>query len=375
MLYGHVSGELELPSNPNMYYEGRETSSTNIQVYGMFDGVISLANISTQFALALTQRFSKVGVHNYRDAPFQEPALEQFALINRSAQIGLYVGIPDTVPDFIFNHPRSIGIFVCETNRIPKRWVDKCNQFSLIVVPSEYCRRAFQASGVTRRIMVVHHGLEPEYRPAKTLHRTYPFIFYNIFNSHLFPGRKSCEELIRSFCQAFDKNPKVQLRLRVAKTPLIMRLIKQFDAQEVISLDTGSNACTAIFSSIYSDVHCVVHPSKGEGFGLIPFQAIACETPVIAPFSSGMLEYLTHDNALEIKTQGVASAHDVYYQEGDYLLIDEQHLVAQMRYTYKHWETLYSKAQLNGESFRKQFSWPRVLEHFLHHIENLLAFT
>ncbi len=375
MLYGHVSGELELPSNPNMYYEGREASYTNIQVYGMFDGVISLANISTQFAVALTQRFPKVGVHNYRDAPFQEPALERFALINKSAQIGLYIGIPDTVPDFIFDHPITIGVFVCETSRIPQRWVDKCNQFSFIVVPSEYCLKSFQESGVTQSIVVVHHGLEPEYRPTKTMHRTTPFMFYNTFNSLLFPGRKSCEELIRSFCQAFDRNPKVQLRLRVAETALIMGLIKKYGAQEVIHLDTETNASTESFASIYSDVHCVVHPSKGEGFGLIPFQAIACETPVIAPFASGMLEYLTADNAQEIKTLGTAPAHDVYYQEGDYLLIDEDHLVAQMRYVYEYWEMLYSNAQREGESFRQQFAWPKVLGHFLHHIDSLLACT
>ncbi len=136
----------------------------------------------------------------------------------------------------------------------------------------------------------------------------------------------------------------------------------------------SKSASTSDFASIYSDVHCMVHPSKGEGFGLIPFQSIACETPVIAPCSTGMMEYLNTGNAMALRTCCETEGEDVYYKTGTYPMIDEDHLVELLRYAKDNWEIENEKVKQAAPEFREKFSWENVLAELVSLIQSLLEF-
>ena len=64
-----------------------------------------------------------------------------------------------------------------------------------------------------------------------------------------------------------------------------------------------------VLGLIFSRMNCTVHPSRGEGFGLVPLQSLACETPVIAPAVTGMTEYLTPDRAICLPPGPPTPAH------------------------------------------------------------------
>jgi glycosyltransferase involved in cell wall biosynthesis len=147
--------------------------------------------------------------------------------------------------------------------------------------------------------------------------------------------------------------------------------MQHYDAFPLISLDRPDSAATGDFAAIYSQVHCTVHPSKGEGFGLIPFQSIACETPVIAAKSSGMAEYLNENNAMILRTGGEIIADDVYYKSGQYYAIDEEHLVELLRHAEANWEREYNRVKKNAPQFRQRFSWPNVLNDFVNLLDDL----
>jgi glycosyltransferase involved in cell wall biosynthesis len=167
----------------------------------------------------------------------------------------------------------------------------------------------------------------------------------------------------------------VRLRLRVQRTGAVRRCCVKYGIgpdDPLIRIEESKQSPTEAFAAIYSEVHCTVHPSKGEGFGLIPFQSIACETPVIAPRSTGMADYLDESNAMLLRTKGVCDTPDVYYAEGRYPAIDEDHLVELLRHAEANWEAEYGRLQRIAPAFRARHTWDNALAEIVALIGDLI---
>ena len=352
---------------------GEHHPDAQIQFYGPFGEYVSMGNVSMQICHNLVERFNKVAIHNYIPAPWIDKKLESYAGLNSKADIGIFLGTPDTVPSFFYHHPISIGGFVCETDAIDPKWVTVCNKLDLVFVPTHWCRTAFQNSGVTVPVFVLPHGIEEDYRPVDGLRSDSPFVFYNTFHSTSFCSRKSMEELIRAFLNTFTSNDDVVLRLRTDDSPKLKECQRKYNFGTKIQHDPLDPCSTEEFARIYSEVHCTVHPSKGEGFGLIPFQSIACETPVIAPHQTGMADYLNNDNSVAVKTNGRVKGEGVGNSHGTYFSIDEDDLQNKLRYMYDNWDSEKAKLSHQAPAFRDQYAWPNVLSPFFDLIDSLLA--
>ncbi|MFT5112271.1 MAG: glycosyltransferase involved in cell wall biosynthesis [Parasphingorhabdus sp.] len=364
--------KVQIPLEPTFDFVGNKNSDKSIQFYGPLRDPVSMSQVSAQICLAVIRRLGPIAVQNYTTGGWQNPSLQKYEGVNVDAPVAVFYGVPDHVPESVFNHKKTIGGFVCETDHIQDSWVAVCNRFDLIIVPSNWCRQAFLDSGVLRPIMVVAHGLEDEYRPNPTINRPDVFTFYNTFHASSFSTRKSLEELVRTFLRTFGKEEKVMLRLRTESTGYLTDLKKEYEFGNRIWHDANLNCNTQKFADIYSEVHCTVHPSKGEGFGFIPFQSIACGTPVIAPHSTGMADYLNGDNSIKLKTSGRVNGEGVGNAVGTYFAIDEDHLSYCMRYVVNHWETEYQKCNLASSQFRHQYSWENVLEELISCIDGWL---
>jgi|GEM_PF-3381120 len=379
MLHSTASGYMELPESPIGYFnprfcsfEGLYNPDVRVQFYGMFRRCSSIDNVCTQLSHQLISTMNQVGLHSYNGRPFFDHSLTSFAYINKAAPIAIFYGTPDFPPPFFFDHETKIGGFVCETDEVPQRWVRTCNRFDLILVPSRFCKQAFERSGVTTPIGITPHGLEPEYRPLPGRTRRDPYVFFNTVNSHV-PARKGLEELLRCFVRAFPDRSDVQLRIRLKRSDIVDEILADYDLCPQIWVEEIDDSSTADFAAIYSNVHCTVHPSKGEGFGLIPFQSIACETPVIAPQSTGMADFLREDNAMLLRTKGFTNEANVYYKCGSYAVIDEDHLVELMQYAESNWEAECEKVKRIAPAFREKYKWNKVLHKTVTLIKDLAA--
>jgi glycosyltransferase involved in cell wall biosynthesis len=345
-----------------------------VQFCGMFESCFSIATVCTQLAHVLISAFDGVALQSYNDPKYFDQTLAEFDGLDHSAPVGIFYGFPnDVTPDFA-EHAFRIGGFVCETDRIAPEWVETCNSLDLVIVPSTFCRRAFLDSGVRVPVMVVPHGLEPEYRPVGKKRRSKPLVFYNVFNSDSLLERKSAEELIRCFLAAFGSSGEecvLHLRTQMSRSLVDLRL--RYDFGRAILLDFPGSVETAEFARIFSRVHCTVHPSKGEGFGLIPFQSIACETPVIAPAVTGTADYLNEDNAMCLRTSGRTVGVEAGNQAGTYFTIDEDHLVELLHHAHANWEDEYRKVRAAGPELRARYTWDGVTSEFVEVIRTVLA--
>jgi glycosyltransferase involved in cell wall biosynthesis len=370
-----AADSIELSERPRYNYEGRRCRGVAVQMYGMFHDCSSIPNVCGQIARALRAVVPSLALQSYTGGPFFDRDLEPLAGVDRDAPIGFFYGIPDAVEGPVTGHATRIIGLACETDRIPLSWVECCNGFDLAVVPSRYCEKSLRDSGVEVPILVVPHGLESCYRPRREKRRTSPFVFYNVVNGQ-FPARKGLPELARAFRRAFGGRADVVLRLRVNRGFKVRQAFADAGVAEddpQIHIDEQTRLPTEEFAAYYSDVHCTVHPSHSEGFGLIPFQSIACETPVIAPCSTGMADYLTADNAMLLRTNGVCTAPDVYYRAGSHPGVDEDHLVELLRYAEGNWEAEYERVRRVASGFRECHSWPLALRELLPLIRDLVA--
>jgi len=362
------------PGTFDLTLRGKYRPGIRVQFYGMLQSCFSIAAVCTQFGRVLTERLEGVALHSYNGGSFFDPGLREYAGVDRVAPVGFFYGFPHEVPEAFAGHSFRIGGFVCETDRIAQRWVEVCNSLNLVIVPSAFCRRAFHDSGVTVPVMVVPHGLEPEYRPLVKKRRSKPLIFYNVFDQGSLLERKNAEELIRCFLEAFGPSgEECVLRLRTGLSLGLVDIRRRHDFGRAILLDIPDRRDTAGFARIYSEVHCTVHPSRGEGFGLVPFQSIACETPVIAPASTGMADYLDDDNAMCLRTAGRTAGVLGGNQAGTYFKIDEAHLVELLNHTHTNWEDEYRKVRTAGPRLRARYPWDAVLSELIEVIEEVLA--
>jgi hypothetical protein len=171
-----------------------------------------------------------------------------------------------------------------EADRIPNNWVTACDQFDQIIVPMDFLAAAFRASGVTRPVAVVPHGMVV---PRRRLRRQakQPFIFGT--SATALP-RKNLIGVLRAFQRAFprERDEPVCLNVQgrygticaeidraVQDDPRIAVLWKKLDEDE--------------FEAWWDSLDCYVVLSKGEGFGLTPREAILRGIPTIASDNSG----------------------------------------------------------------------------------------
>lgn len=368
-----ASARVDLPqtgTSARRAFEGPLCHGRRVQFYGVLDASSSVVKVGAQIAYRLVRCVEGVAVLG-RAGPPKDENLRKHAGRDPEAPISVYYGTPDGVPPQVFDHATTLGGFVCESDRIPDRWVRRCNRFDLIFVPSRFCRDVFRASGVETPIAIVRHGLEPEYQPVPLTDRGDRRCFYDVVTRQ--PHRKGCVELVRSFVRAFEGRNDVVLRLRASRTRDIERALAQRGAASLVELDESTDLPIAEFAAVYSSVHCVVHPARCEGFGLIPFQSIACEAPVIAPRATGMADYLDDGNAIILRTLEVDDAAEVYYGTGRYPRIDEDHLVDLLRHADQNWDAEKTRVAQRGAAFRTEHRWDRVLEPLTMLVSDLAA--
>ena len=375
-LGGHAAGWLDPNDLKRWDYEGAPRTGMALQLYGMFHDCSSIPNVCGQLARHLRAVVPALALQSYTGRPFFDPALEALAGMDPEAPVAFFYGVPDAIEDPVWRHPTRIFGLACESDRVPAAWVACCDRFDLVVVPSRYCARSLRDSGVRAPILVVPHGLEPCYRPRAPKTRRRPFVFYNVLNAER-PHRKSLPELLRAFRRAFAGRNDVVLRLRVERSREVRAVLAAAgvaDHDPQILIDERTDLPTDAFAACYADVHCTVHPSRAEGFGLIPFQSIACETPVIAPAHTGMADFLDEGNAILLRSRAdPARPADVYYAYGAQPVIDEDHLVALLRHAEAAWEQEYAKVRAAAPAFRARYAWPVALAELLALVRALVA--
>ena len=249
-----------------------------------------------------------------------------------------------------------------ESTKIPDEWVEYLIEADEVLVPSKWCKGVFAKAGIKTTVVPLGYD-EDTYKPIKRKpkHKTkqpFTFLHYNAFNA-----RKGFLELFKAFTQEFDPAEPVRLILKTnlqaipGSFPVNPR---QYPNIEIITESYGDKEMQDLMAR--SD--CFVFPSRGEGFGITPLEAMATAMPTIVPNAHGITEYFDRRYMYEVKVKGECPALYTRYKGedvGKMVECDVKHLQAQMRYVYEHQEEAIKKGKL-ASKYVKRYTFTKSAE-------------
>ena len=234
--------------------------------------------------------------------------------------VSLVYGFPQS---FTSNFGKfNVGYTMFETDKLPtgKDWAgldqnapDTINKnLDLLIVPCNHNKKLFADSGVTIPIEVVPCGINPNLFPyVKRDHKPphkFTFFMYGTLTLRKNPGM-----VISAFATLFKDNPDVRLVLKTQSGTLgHVEYVGMGDIQVIDALWEVEK-----LQAYMSEVDCMVFPSRGEGFGIPPLEAMATGLPTIIADNTGMSDYANPEYNIAIPTASVEPAQRYPQKWGD----------------------------------------------------------
>jgi glycosyltransferase involved in cell wall biosynthesis len=240
-------------------------------------------------------------------------------------------------------------------------------------VPTEWDRNKFVKAGVNVPIHVIYQGINPDYfhPDAAPMQVDAPETFKFIVNAAWYP-RKNLRNLITTFQSEFRKGEDVCLIVKTLNLGLNKGI--QNELKEIMSDKDSANVYVREedipeykLASLYTMADCLVFPTRGEGWGLPLFEALACGLPVITTGYGAPYEVLRDDKGeplpgvhfLDYKE--VAATDPYVYMEGKkWAEPNLNQLAKERRYQFDHRADEKALALKTSKIIRKRFSWKAV---------------
>jgi glycosyltransferase involved in cell wall biosynthesis len=304
--------------------------------------------------------------------PKGKKLLEKPTLMTDTA---IFIGHPPAFREMsTFKH--RIGYSMFESDKLPtkdpnnpkiKDWAEEVNKHcTRLWTPSESSKQLFLKHGVKVPIDIVRNGVDPELFPFMERPKDrdiFTFLSYGVLTIRKNPGKLIC-----AFNALFKNNPKAHLILKTQSGTLghlqmednITIIDKVYPHEQLIELIKSADV--------------FVFPSRGEGFGLPPIEAMSTGLPTIVSANSGMLEYANGDYNFpipclkKIKTTHVPKEMgDIgYWDEPDYGM-----LKATMKFLYDNRDYGREIGLKGSKWIQENFSWQNAAMHAKSILENL----
>jgi hypothetical protein len=114
--------------------------------------------------------------------------------------------------------------------------------------------------------------------------------------------------------------------------------------------------------ALYAGAHVYLQPSRGEGFGLQPLQAMAQGCPTILTDAHGHAAFAHLGIPLSYTMS--PSTLFLFGDAGDWYEPNLEELCEAMWWTFEHYDEATSRAHASAEVIAREFSWDRCAERF-----------
>ncbi len=261
-----------------------------------------------------------------------------------------------------FNY--HIGYTPWESTQLMPGWLEHMNLADETWTTSEIIKRWYTAAGV-KNVKVYPHGIDPEWTPKKR----------NVFSKIKFlhmgepAPRKGGQMAVDAFRAAFGDRDDVQLvvkahRLNNARRMQGDRIIGSIEDYNNVKLVTQELPQDHLISFV-KEHHAMVYPSWGEGFGLIPFQAIATGMPTIC--TAKWAQYADYLGDLGLDSKLVDSPWPSVHP-GKMLEPSFDDLVDKYRYVADNYDAVSNEFYAKAPRLHTEYNWERLTEQAFSHL-------
>lgn len=259
----------------------------------------------------------------------------------------------------------NVGYTPWESTKIPVGWQYNMNVCNEIWTTSNFVKDVYLNNGIKNDIYVIPHGISSEFQILeRELADTFNFLHIGGDSK-----RKNAQLVVDAFLELYDGNDDYRLILKYNKFSFAEcyvnnRLVSADQHPQIIGIpDILSND---EIIKLYHKCHCLVYPTSGEGFGMIPFEAMATGLPTIVTNLTGCADFAHYGIPLSAEYgEATFNSHSYSVDTGDWAIPDFDELIMHMQNVTNEYD-LFKKAAFNSAKIiHTNHSWDSVADMIL----------
>jgi len=309
-----------------------------------------------RFGLNLAQSLRNLGLEVFNKMPMPDDAVlpheDPGDVPSKRCHVALWASVPGHARGWWADqHPVLYSMW--ESGSLPEPFRDTIHNFAQIIVPSHQNAELF--SRYHPDVTMVPLGVDPKV--------WYPTVRPKVGATFRFliggsGPRKGTDLAHRAFRAAFSTWPE--------DGPVPTLVMKNPKAESFYGPNIemiGGHISDQAEVDLYASAHCYLQPSRGEGFGLQPLQAMAQGCPTILTAAHG------HDSfahlGLGVPAARAEAAYFLYGDAGQWWEPDFDTLVDQMRWVYDHYDEACDRAARSAVVVADTFTWENTARRFV----------
>ena len=254
-----------------------------------------------------------------------------------------------------------------ETNKIPSSWTDVINTADELWTTSRWAKDVFVNSGVKIPVYDFKLGINDHYYkpPSEPRHRKEKFTFLSIGSPST---RKNSQMSVSAFIKLFGGDDRFSLIYKSNghpdarvnhDIPDARMILKEHPRIKVIDWQVSDQE----LSEVYEEADCVLYPTSGEGWGLLPLQGIAKGIPTICTNATACTEFADLSVPLDYKW-GVRNMFGIYEGCGDWAEPDFDDLCDKMVYVVNNYDEVAKKTFDGAQWVHENLTWSKVVQEY-----------
>lgn len=267
-----------------------------------------------------------------------------------------WVSVPTHVRGWWENQFRIIST-MWETMYLPAPFRDNLHHFDAIVVPCEHNVEVF--GNYHSNVVKIPLGIDPEcwhYTPRQESD------FFTFFCGGS-GERKGVDLAVAAFKKTFgDWKGSGRVPRLMLKNPKSEESVKDVDLWGPNIFMVSGRLTDEEEIDLYGHADCYVQPSRGEGFGLQPLQAMAQGIPTILTDASGQAEFA--HLGYGISAVPTPASYFIYGDCGNWWEPNLDELCDHMRWVYEHQDLAVDAAKKSAEIVSERFTWNETARKF-----------
>ena len=270
-------------------------------------------------------------------------------VVEPKSSVSVHMGVPFSIKGW-YKGSYRVCFTMWETDVLPVRFARWLGQYDEIIVPCEHNIPVFGEHHPN--VNYIPLGVDTGWWTPQPRKANDKFRFQAAGSLW---QRKGLDKVVEAFNKL--KLPDTELHIKAAPhasdVPLQHLGDNVFLHRQWMDQETQRNW--------FNQADCFVAPARGEGFGLIPLQAIALGIPTIVSKSSGQ-EQFSH-----LATSVVSSRKENCFMGGRWDEPNLDHLMQLMRFHYTHRDNLMREAREKAH-LAEEFSWAKAAQKLTDHL-------